>query len=227
VGKGLPDSTQEHLVATYPDQAMDFFEKRFMGQGFRKIAGIDEAGRGPLAGPVVAAAVILPLATFQEKVQDSKKVLPKRREFLFERILQEAIAIGTGIVEAEEIDQLNIGKATQKAMAMAVQKLNPQPDLILIDGIVPVPVPLSQRTIVKGDSLSVSIAAASIVAKVTRDRIMMAYHEKYPEYNFAMHKGYGTREHQKTIQRYGCCEYHRKTFKGVKEFLAPVRSDHP
>lgn len=212
----MSGANQGELLRSQPDQPMDFFEKRFLRQGFRLIAGVDEAGRGPLAGPVVAAAVVLPISGFREQFQDSKKLLPEKRESLYEKILPMALSVGTGIVEADEIDRINIGKATQKAMATAVRLLRRQPDLLLVDGILPVPHPISQRTIVKGDNLCVSIAAASIVAKVTRDRIMMAYHDKYPQYNFARHKGYGTREHWEAIKRYGCCEYHRKTFRGVR-----------
>jgi len=197
------------------NQPMDFFEQRFLSQGFRVIAGIDEAGRGPLAGPVVAAAVILPVPEFQEEVQDSKKLLPEKRETLYKRIMEGAVAVSTGRVEADEIDRINIGRATQEAMVRAVRDLKVQPDLLLIDGIVPVPLTMVQRTIVKGDSLSLSIAAASIVAKVCRDRIMLAYHEKYPQYNFAKHKGYGTREHLKAIKTHGYCDCHRKSFRGV------------
>jgi len=197
------------------NQPMDFFEQRFLSQGFRVIAGIDEAGRGPLAGPVVAAAVILPVPEFQEDVQDSKKLLPEKRETLYKRIMEGAVAVSTGRVEADEIDRINIGRATQEAMVRAVRDLKVQPDLLLIDGIVPVPLTMVQRTIVKGDSLSLSIAAASIVAKVCRDRIMLAYHEKYPQYNFAKHKGYGTREHLKAIKTHGYCDCHRKSFRGV------------
>jgi len=211
----MSGTNQGKLLGSPHGQPMDFFEKRFLSQGFRFIAGLDEAGRGPLAGPVVAAAVILPIPRFREQLWDSKKLLPEKREFLYEKILKMALSIGTGVVEADEIDRINIGRATQKAMAMAVRLLRGQPDLLLIDGIVPIPLPMPQRTIVKGDSLCVSIAAASIVAKVTRDRIMMAYHEKYPQYNFAKHKGYGTQEHREAIGRHGCCEYHRKTFRGV------------
>lgn len=207
------------LLGFSQDQPMDFFEMRFFGQGFRSIAGLDEAGRGPLAGPVVAAAVILPIPEFREQVCDSKKLLPRKRESLYERILDVALSVGIGIVQADEIDRINIGRATQKAMAMAVSLLSNQPDMLLIDGTQPVPLPMPQRTIVKGDDLSMSIAAASIVAKVTRDRIMMTYHEKYPQYNFAKHKGYGTREHRQAIKRHGCCEYHRKTFRGVGDSL--------
>ncbi len=210
------DSRQGDLVEPQSKQAMDFFEKRFLSQGFRLIAGVDEAGRGPLAGPVVAAAVMLPLSTFQEQFRDSKGLKPAARESLYERISQVALSIGTGIVEAAEIDRINIGRATEKAMAMAVDLLHTRPDILLVDGILPVPLPLKQRTIVKGDNLCVSIAAASIVAKVTRDRIMMACHEKYPHYNFAKHKGYGTKEHREAIRLHGYCEYHRRTFRGVK-----------
>lgn len=210
---------QGKLLTAPRDQAMDFFERRFLSTGFRFIAGLDEAGRGPLAGPVVAAAVILPIPRFPEKLSDSKKLLPEKRESLYEKILQAAVSIGIGVVEANEIDRINIGRATQKAMAMAVSLLRKQPDMLLIDGILPVPLALPQRTIVKGDSLCVSIAAASIVAKVTRDRMMMAYHEKYPQYNFARHKGYGTQEHREAIKRHGSCEVHRKTFRGVGDTL--------
>lgn len=213
----MSGANQGELLGFPLDQPMDFFEKRFLSQGFRFIAGLDEAGRGPLAGPVVAAAVILPISRFREQLWDSKKLLPEKRESLYEKISQAALSVGTGVVEADEIDRINIGRATQKAMAMAVHLLHMQPDMLLVDGILPVPLPMPQRTIVKGDNLCVSIAAASIVAKVTRDRIMMAYHEKYPQYNFAKHKGYGTREHREAIKRHGCCEYHRKTFRGVRD----------
>jgi len=194
---------------------MDFFEQRFLSQGFRVIAGIDEAGRGPLAGPVVAAAVILPVPEFQEEVQDSKKLLPEKRETLYKRIMEGAVAVSTGRVEADEIDRINIGRATQEAMVRAVRDLKVQQDLLLIHGIVPVPLTMVQRTIVTGDSLFLLKAAASIVAKVCRDRIMLAYHEKYPQYNFAKHKGYGTREHLKAIKTHGYCDCHRKSFRGV------------
>lgn len=198
-------------------QPMDYFERRFRRSGFHHIAGIDEAGRGPLAGPVVAAAVILPLPEFDEPLADSKTLSVETRERLCETILERAVSVGIGLVEADEIDRTDIARATQRAMATAVERLLCRPDMLLVDGIVPVPVLLPQRTIVKGDSLSLSIAAASIVAKVTRDRIMMAYHERFPEYNFAAHKGYGTREHRRAIRKYGYCEIHRKTFNGVAD----------
>ena len=213
----MTESNQKELLVPPPNQPMDFFERRFLNQGFRCIAGIDEAGRGPLAGPVVAAAVVLPVQGLEEPFWDSKKLLPKKRQSLYDRILEVALSLGVGVVEADEIDRINIGKATQKAMAMAVRLMQREPDMLLIDGVSPVPLPIAQRTIVKGDGLCVSIAAASIVAKVCRDRIMMAYHEKYPQYNFARHKGYGTHEHLEAIRTHGCCKYHRRSFRGVKE----------
>ena len=213
----MSGAIQGRLLGLLDEQPMDYFEKRFLNSGFRFIAGLDEAGRGPLAGPVVAAAVILPFPEFREHISDSKKLPPEKRESLYDKILQAALSIGIGAIEAEEIDRIHIGKATQKAMAMAVGFLDRQPDMLLIDGILPVPLPLPQRTIVKGDNLSVSIAAASIVAKVTRDRIMMTHHDRFPQYNFANHKGYGTQEHREAIRRHGCCTVHRKTFRGVTD----------
>jgi ribonuclease HII len=165
---------------------------------------------------VVAAAVILPDPCFEEPPTDSKRLSPEKREFFYQEILQTAHSVGVGVVEAREIDRINIGRATQKAMAMAVRLLPKRPDMLLIDGISPVPLPIPQRTIVRGDSLCVSIAAASIVAKVRRDWMMVAYHEQYPQYNFAKHKGYGTREHLEAIRAHGCCECHRKSFRGVR-----------
>ena len=154
---------------------------------------------------------------FKRPFWDSKKLLPKRRQRLYDRILEVALSLGVGVVEADEIDRINIGRATQKAMAMAVRLMHREPDMLLIDGVSPVPLPIAQRTIVKGDGLCVSIAAASIVAKVSRDGIMMTYHEKYPQYNFARHKGYGTREHLEAIRTHGCCKCHRRSFRGVKD----------
>jgi ribonuclease HII len=194
---------------------MDFFERRYLSAGFCLIAGIDEAGRGPLAGPVVAAAVVLHDTDYMEGLQDSKQLRPEQRESLYERIMETAQAVGVGVVEAQEIDRIRIGRTTQKAMSIAVGRLPKPPALLLIDGIPPIPLPIPQRTVVKGDCLSVSIAAASIIAKVSRDRIMIAYHEKYPQYNFAKHKGYGTREHLDVLRRHGCCECHRRSFRGV------------
>ena len=198
---------------------MDYFEKMYYRRGYHWIAGVDEAGRGPLAGPVVAAAVILPRDGIGEKLFDSKKISSKKREHLYETILAEAQGVGIGIIGQEEIDRVNILQATLKAMASAIENLPAPPDFILIDGLQGIILPIPQKPIRKGDQLCNSIAAASIVAKVTRDRMMWECHQKYPQYNFARHKGYGTKEHRKAIEKFGICELHRKTFRGVKEYL--------
>jgi ribonuclease HII len=207
------------LFPSLPAQPMDYFEKLYYGQGFRWIAGVDEAGRGPLAGPVVAAAVILPEEGIGQKLFDSKQIPSRKREELYGCIYEKALGIGLGVVHHEEIDLLNILQATLKAMALAVETLPMSPDFILIDGNQPIPSPFPQKPIRKGDRICNSIAAASIVAKVTRDRLMLECHQQYPQYNFAKHKGYGTKEHRKAIERFGVCELHRKTFRGVKEYL--------
>jgi ribonuclease HII len=198
---------------------MDFFERMYYDRGYQRIAGVDEVGRGPLAGPVVAAAVILPREGIGEELFDSKKISWKKREGLWDIILSKALGVGIGTIGQNEIDLLNILQATLKAMVLAIGSLPVPPDFILIDGPQGLSVPLPQRPIRKGDQLSNSIAAASIVAKVTRDRMMLEWHQKYPQYNFAKHKGYGTKEHRRAIQKFGVCELHRKTFRGVKEYL--------
>jgi len=195
-----------------------YFEKEATQKGCNDIAGIDEAGRGPLAGPVVSAAVILP-ATFQDPdITDSKKLSPKKRERLFDKIYDRAISVGIGIVDPVEIDRINILQASLLAMAMAVENLIPQPDHLLIDGNFPIPSELPQQSIIKGDALSISIAAASIVAKVSRDRLMQCYHEYYPQFDFPKHKGYPTKAHKEAIREFGFCPIHRRSFKGVKEY---------
>jgi ribonuclease HII len=198
---------------------MDYFENLYYRRGFQKIAGVDEVGRGPLAGPVVAAAVILPRAWIKQPLFDSKKTPPKKREELYEVILSEALGVGIGIVGQEEIDCINILEASLKAMALAIRQLPSLPDFILVDGPHGIPLPIPQKPIRKGDQLSRSVAGASIVAKVTRDRMMLECHQKYPQYNFAKHKGYGTREHLDAIRKFGICDLHRKTFQGVKEHV--------
>ena len=198
---------------------MDYFERMYYRRGYLQIAGVDEVGRGPLAGPVVAAAVILPREGIKPKLFDSKQISPKKRDDLYPTILSEASGVGIGIVGQEEIDRLNILQATLKAMILAIENLPVSPGFLLIDGTQGLRFSIPQKSIPKGDQLSNSIAAASIVAKVTRDRMMEAYHQQYPEYNFVKHKGYGTKEHRQAIQRFGVCELHRKTFRGVKEYL--------
>ncbi len=196
------------------------FEREVKQDGFAQIAGIDEAGRGPLAGPVVAAAVILPFSFSAAGINDSKKLTAKKRAALYETIYDGAIAVGVGVVEADEIDRINILKASLLAMAIAVDKLDIPPDYLLVDGSFRIDSNLPQKAIPKGDGLSVSIAAASIIAKVTRDRLMAHYHKLYPQYNFEKHKGYPTRAHRDAICVHGCCPIHRKTFKGVKEYTS-------
>jgi ribonuclease HII len=195
------------------------FEKSAYSAGFKYVAGIDEAGRGPLAGPVIAAAVILPIELILPGVDDSKKLNPAKREKLFNLIMDQAISVGIGIVSAAEIDQINILQATRRAMLAAVQLLSPKPDCLLIDGISTIDTSIFQKTIIKGDSLSLSIAAASIIAKVTRDRQMIEMDAKYPGYGFAGHKGYGSAAHMSAIRMLGPSPIHRLTFGGVKEYV--------
>jgi ribonuclease HII len=195
------------------------FEKKASQKGFSRIAGIDEAGRGPLAGPVVSAAVIIPISLRIPGISDSKKLTPKKRNYLYEKIYDLAVSVGIGIVDPFEIDRINILQAALLSMAMAVENLAPQPDCLLIDGTFLISSALPQEAIPKGDALSVSIAAASIVAKVTRDRLMERYHQDYPQFGFSKHKGYPTKAHKKAIQKFGCCPIHRRSFKGVKEYL--------
>jgi ribonuclease HII len=207
------------LFPSLPDQPMDYFEKLYTNRGFQRIAGVDEVGRGPLAGPVVAAAVILPRSGIEQPLFDSKKIPARKREELHRVILSKALGVGIGIIAQEEIDRINILEASLKAMVLAIRELPVSPDFILIDGPQGLALSIPQKPIRKGDQLSNSIAAASIVAKVTRDRMMMECHRKYPHYNFAKHKGYGTQEHLEAIKTFGVCELHRKTFRGVKEFV--------
>ena len=207
------------MLFQLPAQPMDYFERMYYRRGYQRIAGLDEVGRGPLAGPVVAAAVILPRDGIGEKLFDSKQISSKKREHLCKTIVAEAEGVGIGIIGQEEIDRINIFQATLRAMVLAIENLPSPPDFLLIDGTQGLNFSVPQKSIPKGDQLSNSIAAASIVAKVTRDRMMLECHQKYPQYNFARHKGYGTKEHRKAIETFGICELHRKTFRGVKEYL--------
>jgi ribonuclease HII len=195
------------------------FEKTAYSNGFTYVAGIDEAGRGPLAGPVMAAAVILPAGLSITGVDDSKKLNPDKREKLFEIIMAQALSVGVGFMTPADIDRINILQATRCAMLVAVQQLSPQPDYLLIDGISTIDSAVPQKTIKKGDSLSLSIASASIIAKVTRDRFMIEMDSKYPGYGFAGHKGYGSAAHLDAIRRLGPSPIHRLTFGGVKEYV--------
>lgn len=189
------------------------FEKAAVNSGFSCICGVDEAGRGPLAGPVCAAAVILPAGAAIEGLDDSKKLTEKKRERLYDIIKQTAVAYSVAYGTLEEIETVNILEATYLAMNRAIEGLTVKPDFALIDGNrVPRGIKIPCETIVKVDSKSMSVAAASVLAKVTRDRLMLEYDKKYPEYNFKKHKGYGTKEHTELIKQYGPCEIHRLSF---------------
>lgn len=204
------------------------YEKEAFLKGHKAVAGVDEAGRGPLAGPVVAAAVILPSTGALKGVDDSKKLTPVKRDELFELVRSTAVSYGVGQASVQEIDELNIYKATQLAMKRAIEALKPSPDLLLTDAM---PLPafshIPQKPLIHGDALSSSIAAASILAKVTRDRLMEELHQKYPVYGFDGHKGYGTEIHIQAIREHGPCPEHRRTFAPVMEVLAQSSSGGP
>ena len=191
---------------------MNSFERRAHQLGYRSIAGIDEVGRGPLAGPVVAAAVILPPDYKNKEIKDSKQLSAKKRDRLSEIIRQDALAIGLGVVEASFIDEVNIFQATLVAMKEATLNLPLTPDYLLIDGSHRIFVSVAQEAIVKGDARSVSVASASIIAKVSRDRIMEIYDHQFPQYNFSKNKGYATAEHREAIKKHGHCKIHRRSF---------------
>jgi len=199
------------------------FEKTAAKNGYIFIAGVDEAGRGPLAGPVVAASVILPSTFSINRLDDSKKLTPFQRENLYSQIYTYAVSVGIGVIGPNVIDRINILQASLQAMALAVNSLHPRPDYLLIDGNFSIPSVFPQQPIIKGDSLSVSIAAASVVAKVTRDRLMQRHHQDYPQYEFARHKGYPTKAHKKAIRTSGISLIHRRSFKGVKEHCDAIR----
>ena len=193
------------------------FEQNLYDEGNKLICGIDEAGRGPLAGPVVVGAVVMKPDSKLEWVNDSKKVTEKRREILYDRIIEESLAWGVGIVSWDEIDDLNILNATKKGLTIAIKqvvdKLQAKPDIVLVDALREIDtLGIPYQSIIKGDATCYSIACSSIIAKVTRDRIMREYDDAFPEYGFAKHKGYGTKEHIEAIKKYGPCLIHRKSF---------------
>lgn len=196
---------------------MTSFERDIRKQGFQLIAGIDEAGRGPLAGPVVAAAVILPEEFYLPGIDDSKKLSEQSREEYFAYIQSEAIAVGVGIIDAQEIDSINILEAAKKAMLNAVSQLTVSPDYLLVDAV-KLETPYPAEALIKGDARSVTIAAASIIAKVTRDRLMKEIDKEYPHYGFASNMGYGTAAHLDALRTYGVTPYHRRSFSPVKEY---------
>ncbi len=215
LGGGMKNREKEKLRFS----RMSRYERELWGKGWSLIAGVDEAGRGPLAGPVIAAAVILPQDIFLPDLNDSKKLSPQKREEVFSRIGKEARAIGVGVVSEVTIDRINILQAAYLAMRQAVAELRASPDYLLVDGMTIPGLNISQLAIVKGDSLSISIAAASIVAKVTRDRLMIEQDRRFPQYGFAQHKGYGTKGHLRALDECGVSPLHRRSFRPVKERL--------
>jgi len=204
---------------------MDQFELLAYSMGAKTVAGIDETGRGPLAGPVIAAAVILPPGYKNTEIRDSKKLTEAKRQLLYDLIYEEALAVGVGTVEAVVIDRINILQATFVAMREAISDLALQPDFLLVDGNQPIPVSIPQKTIVGGDDLSLSIAAASIIAKVSRDRLMEMYHRQFPRYNFLKNKGYGTQQHLSVLREYGPCKIHRQSFRWDKKDVRNAELD--
>ncbi len=202
-------------------------ERQLIRLGYSRVAGVDEAGRGPLAGPVVAGCVILPQHCDHSLFRDSKKLSARQREESFAHLMTLDAAIGVGICSPRKIEEINILQAALLAMKRAVENcLDAElPDYLLVDGTFPVPIPLPQQSLTKGESKSASIAAASIVAKVTRDRIMARAHQQYPQYNFIANQGYPTREHRQAIAEHGPCDLHRRTFKGVREFCQDSSQD--
>ena len=197
----------------------DFFESSAWACGFRRIAGLDEAGRGPLAGPVIAAVVILPRRKFFDDLDDSKLLSENQRNRLFTAITTQAQAWGVGAASEQEIDEFNILGATRLAGYRAFSQIASPPDFLLLDALLLPTVSVRQRSVIKGDQLSISIAAASILAKVSRDRIMATYHAQYPDYQFDLHKGYPTPEHLKRLRQFGPCPGHRRSFRPVRACL--------
>lgn len=195
---------------------MNRYEQRLRNQGYTLIAGIDEVGRGPLAGPVVAASVILPNEFKLFGIDDSKKLTFRQREEFYRIIMEQAVGIGIGIISNEEIDNLNIYEATKRAMLSAVGQLPITPDFLLVDAV-KLDTPFPSEAIIKGDAKSISIAAASIIAKVTRDRLMIELDKEFPQYQFAKNMGYGTKGHLSAIEEYGITPYHRKSFAPIKD----------
>jgi ribonuclease HII len=209
------------LEMQIPPMNLFEFDRRFFNQGVRILCGVDEAGRGPLAGPVVAAAVVFDKDIAIEGVNDSKQLTQEKRENLFQAIQSRALGIGIGIVEPDVIDRINILSATHMAARKALSALPVAPDLVITDYLKLKRCPFPLQYFARGDQSSHAIAAASIIAKVTRDRLMLEYHNLFPQYNFAVNKGYPTREHRDALEKYGPCKIHRMTFNGVspKKFL--------
>ena len=198
-----------------------FFEKNLVEPGYKYVAGVDEAGRGPLAGPVVAAAVILPEEFSSNQLNDSKKLSSSKREIIYNELMNvdSKVISAFAVIDEVVIDKINILRATHMAMAQASSNLSIEPSFVIIDGMPIKDFPFNNESIIKGDSKSLSIAAASVIAKVERDRIMLNYSKEYPEYKFEKHKGYGTKLHLDALKKFGPCKIHRKSFAPVKKFL--------
>ena len=192
-------------------------------KNYKIIVGVDEAGRGPIAGPVVAGAVVLPEGFSHPEITDSKKLSEKKREEFYDIIVREALSWAVGIVSPKEIDEINILRATHKAMRLAIEQLSLKPDFALVDGLPVKGLPCEHEAIVKGDALVPAISCASVIAKVTRDRMMAEEDEKYPLYGFKKHKGYGTKEHIEAIRKYGVCPIHRVTFEPIFSMLNTLK----
>jgi len=207
-----PRENGRSSLGGYAEHPLLIFERELRDQGVEWIAGIDEAGRGPLAGPVVAAAVMFPKNIIIEGVRDSKQVPEKERERLYGLIRSRATAVGVGVADEKTIDRINILQATYQAMRTAVRSLSPQPEHLFVDGRALPDIAIPQTAIVQGDRKSFTVAAASIIAKVTRDRIMAEYDLQYPQYGFSRHKGYGTKAHVRAIREFGYCDLHRRSF---------------
>jgi ribonuclease HII len=212
---------REHRLEEFRD--LTLIDRQFYEEGVTLLAGVDEAGRGPLAGPVTAAAVVFPPGCFVPGINDSKKLTPQRRERLYEEILVRTLAVGVGWADPAEIDELNILEASKLAMVRALSRLSVKPEMTLIDAVKLDTCAHEQRSLIKGDARSHAIAAASIVAKVERDRLMLRYEEEYPGYGFARHKGYPTRQHYEAIERLGLTSIHRRSFVSNDLFLTSVR----
>lgn len=202
-----------HFNSSLFEVSPSLYEQKLRENNFLLIAGTDEVGRGCLAGPVVAAAVILPYPNTVQGIKDSKLLKPQQREVLFEQIVNSAISFGIGAVAVEEIDRINIFHASLEAMRQAISKLAVVPDFLLVDGMYPVPKFSPQKPVIKGDQHCQSIAAASIIAKVTRDRLMIELEKRYPDYTFSVHKGYPTKKHREEIKKFGISNIHRRSFK--------------
>lgn len=198
---------------------MKEYENELYKKNIKLIAGVDEVGRGPLAGPVVCAAVILKEDYENDKINDSKKLTEKKREALYDVIMREALSVGIGISSEDVIDEINILQATKKAMTEAIKNLDIKPEHVLIDAVKLEDLDIPQTSIIKGDAKSISIAASSIIAKVTRDRMMIELDKKHPEYDFKNNKGYGTKKHIEAIRKYGIIKEHRKTFAPCDEYI--------